>query len=291
MAYGKWAAAWAVVSLALTACGNSKGDPAKDGVSSKEELAAKLAQLSCGSRAPCCEEQGFAFDEAQCSKNYGAFLLERGWKEGETAGGTFDAVQANDCLAQYEALQTCGNVEDTGGALEACDYAIHGDVAPGEPCESHLQCAVGRGQTASCGEDGVCVVFTLQQATHGRSGDTCRTTCARDECLVEGRPTPSDPEAEGLDVGCYRSDGVYCRFNGVCEPLAELGEPCDGHESCVDGAYCPPATLNGSVCTEKLEDGADCSANPSACRSGYCDEATWQCRAPALPAEECSDSI
>jgi hypothetical protein len=255
-------------------------------------FAAAAAQLTCQSLGACCDREGVAFDATQCRERIVAELP--GSLEAESPGGTYDPKLAAACLAEAKPRTTCGEIDDSGGTLEACEHVLHGTLAPGARCETSSECEVGPGQSVSCTSDGgdddgdaVCVVFTHGTAQRGKLGDDCRRTCDGD-CFLSSSPNPARFTLHGGNVGCYRDDGLRCVGEGRCAALADLGEECTLDDECVEGAFCGGGSVPG-VCTALFENGADCFAAPIGCQSGHCDEETWQCSEPVFATSECTD--
>ena len=263
-------------------------------------FAAAIADLTCQSRAACCERADIAFDATECREEVIAELPAA--LEKDSPNGTYDPKLAEACLTAVKLRTTCGDVDDSGGAIEACEHVLHGKLAPGAPCQTTDECNVGAGQNVWCTSDGgeneedrVCVVSKHEPAQHGELGDECRRTCDGD-CFVSWSPKPARFTVHGGNVGCYRADGLRCAVvesdDGEaverCIELVELGEECFSDPDCVEGAFCGGGSVP-AVCTPLFENGADCFADPIGCRSGYCDEETWQCGEPVFAASECTD--
>jgi hypothetical protein len=257
-----------------------------------EAFVAALADLTCQSVDACCEREGVDFDATKCRERIIATLP--GKLEADSPSATYDPKLAAACLAATKQRTTCGEVDDSRGTLEACRHVLHGALAPGARCEISDECQVGAGQSVQCasdgdddGDDAVCVVFTHGPAQRGKLGDDCRTTCDGD-CFVSSSPNRARFTLQGGNVGCYRDDGLRCVGEGRCAELAKLGEECILDQECVEGAFCGGGSVPG-VCTALFENGADCFAAPIGCKSGYCDEETWQCSEPVFATSECTD--
>jgi hypothetical protein len=254
-------------------------------------FAAGIADLTCQSLAACCERENVAFDATQCREKIIAELP--GQLKADAPGGKYDPKLAAACLAEAKPRTTCGEIDDSGGKLKTCEYVLHGTLAPGARCDTSSECQVGPGQSVICTEEGgedeedaVCVVFTLGPAQRGKLGDACSTTCEGD-CFLLSSPNPARFTLPA-NVGCYRNDGLHCNGEGTCAELAPLGEECIYDSDCVEDAFCGGGSTPG-VCTALFENGEDCFAAPIGCKSGHCDEETWQCSDPVFATSECMD--
>lgn len=290
---------WAGALIGALGCNSQKEPPP---LPDRLAFASAVAELTCQSRAACCERENVAFDATECQERVVADLLPS--LEAESPSATYDPKLAAACLTAATSRVTCGEVDDDGGTMEACERIVHGKLAPGAPCETPDECDVEPGQSVSCTSDGgedeadtVCVVFIHGPAERGALGDDCRKTCDGD-CFVSSSPNPPDFAVHGGNVGCYRDDGLRCAVVespegeavARCSDLVELGEECFFDADCVEGAFCGGGSVPG-VCTALFENEADCFAAPTACRSGYCDEETWQCGEPVFAASECTDYL
>jgi hypothetical protein len=285
--------------MCVLGCKSQKDSPE---LADMAAFAAAMADLTCQSRAACCEREAVAFDATECRERVIAELPAA--LEAESPSATYDPKLAAACLAAATARTTCGEFDDSGGTMEACEHVLHGRLAPGAPCTTSDECQVGPGQTVSCTSDGgeddedvVCVVFSHGPAQRGELGDDCRTTCDGD-CFVSSSPNPARIALRGGNVGCYRDDGLRCAAvesaegEAVerCSALVKLGDECVFDAECVEGAFCGGSSVPG-VCTALFENEADCFAAPIGCKSGYCDEETWRCREPVFASGECTDYL
>ena len=287
-----------VAVLCCLGCGDTKSEGAPDSAPrTYAELSSALAKASCRSRADCCTGASIELDMPACVSAYTA-LFAAGDGSDKAAGIDYDAAIGADCLHDLKALLVCGEVDDAGDTLNACDQLFHGDTRPGEPCEDGSECARGVGQDATCssdylaeGSDPVCVVYTKKPAKHAAAGDACVHSCEFATCMINVERLPA--EAEQLsDSACFYSDGLYCGADQVCVSLLEAGEPCASNSDCASDAYCQPtAGTTASACEKKVPNGADCFAAPDSCASGYCDQDGWQCaEPPAFGAADCTAS-
>jgi hypothetical protein len=241
----------------------------------------------CASLGDCCSEQGVSFDRETCEEEAASLFSEGVLDDRQAPDTRYDAAIGAECLQAIKSLVACGRLEDAGGVLRACHRVLHGDVAPGDACESGDQCRVLPGQSAGCVDQGRCVVFTQRPAARGKLGDACWGTCHSSDCIVYTDPQPPLEGTESGDTICFLEDGLYC--DDECKPRPELGEACPYSEVCADDAYCDRsgAPLTG-MCAPRQENGADCSFNPEACASHYCDESNFTCaERPGLSEAEC----
>jgi len=145
----------------------------------------------------------------------------------------------------------CDNDVDCAGGF--CDYDIH-------------ECSAGRADDARCSTDtwclsGYCHFYAQHDgrcARDGKVGDACNV---RGDCLSP--------------LAC---------IDGECAPQRELGESCTDDEHCVIGVCDTQDQRCG------IRNGAVCDQEPyiGLCRSGWCDNETYICRAKVANGEDCS---
>jgi hypothetical protein len=272
------------LALAFVGCSSSESDP--EPTATLEELATSVARVMCASLGGCCTEQGVSFDRETCETEATSRFTEAILDDREAPDTRYDAAIGAECLQAITSLVVCGQLDDGGGVLEACDRILHGDVAPGDACESRDQCQVGPGQSASCVDQGRCVVYTQRSPIRGKLGDACHGTCHSSECTVDTDPQPALEGTIAPGAICFLEDGLYC--DTECKPRPKLGEACSGMEVCVADTYCLTQGALTGTCVRRLNNGADCSSHPGGCASHYCDESNFTCaELPGLSETEC----
>jgi hypothetical protein len=241
----------------------------------------------CASLGDCCSEQNVSFDREICEKEAALQFTDGILDDRQAPDTQYDAAIGAECLRAIKALVVCGQLDDSGGVLAACDSVLHGDAAPGDACESGDQCQVGPGQSASCVDQGRCVVFTRRSAPRGKLGDACSTTCDSRECIIDTDPEPALEGTVSSGATCFLEDGFYC--DSECKRLPKLGDACSlSGDFCVADAYCSTGGELTGTCARRLDNGADCSQHPDACASHYCDESSFTCaEPPGLSEAEC----
>ena len=157
----------------------------------------------------------------------------------------------------------CGDPLPNGGT---CDNDTQ---CAGGFCDNDTQeCSAGRADDARCADDhwcqsGYCHFYAQHDgrcARDGKIGDACN---APDDCLSP--------------LACIDDE---------CAPQRELGATCAADEQCVIGV----CDMQDQRCG--IRTGAACDQEPyiGLCRSGWCDNETYICRAKVATGEDCSFS-
>ncbi len=287
----------AVICLLLMTpgCGGSvESDSASGGPIAKADLPAVFSAAVCEGLAPCCATVGFGYDAAACQQrsSYIEGLLEfvdDGYE-------TYDPMAARRCVdAWVAAEQSCSpSAFNVANPQVACEQIIQGTEPLGAPCNTVLDCAAPATNCELAGPGGQAYCrTTLVALKHGHAGEACTQSCSG-KCTY----LALSPEA-GTRVACYEEDGLACGPSQLCEPPAEVGQPCDiaqcvpsalcasgtcasGHTSgpcdpkstpvCGDGYFC-----DGTACRAKLPDGNPCDLSGSS-------ECEHQCNLTSLSA-------
>lgn len=276
----------------LGACGKSESSAAPV---SREELPRAVADLLCDSLAPCCDDAGQPFDIAACKSTWMA-QISASYDELDSTRVEYDAAAAGECLAGVRGHVQCGEVDNDGEDVPACENILRGKVAEGQPCETSQECARSAGEDASCEYDDAslasrCKIYRPGSQPRGKAGDNCNQTCddaGGESCTTfvspGGPTTPSAPPA-----ACHTSDGLYCAFDQItfsqtCAALSKAGEPCnDFGDNCGHGSVCD---YNSRLCTLPRANGQACDAN-ELCTSEFCSN-QGLCGPRTVSAEECS---
>jgi hypothetical protein len=274
---------WVLYLFMVSAVGctsTNDGDEAKNanlppkttyGSVPEEEFVAEFGGASCVGLAVCCQEAGHGFNAAQCQALTSAPV-------NTDPSLTYDPRVAGECL---NAVQNAEVACDSGGAAPAaCDRVYQGSLQPGEACSEDVQCATSDLGEAECDLfDSVCTV-----TRRGVLGDACSASC--EEVGTGGYVcTGGDSSLPPYQaVHCYRDDGVSCE-EGVCSPIAAIGEPCTSVFSCGPDTYCDS---EGGVCAAVALVSESCDTK-SCVAAAYCaDDAT--CRALGHEGEPCTTS-
>jgi hypothetical protein len=262
------------------ACGGGSssgtGSPAQGVPVSEQTFASEYPKKACRALSLCCAARNIAYEPATCQLFMGASQPE---------GSTYDAAAAGNCLAELDAIQTCDMSEPASAS--SCDAVYttgaSGTLAPGEACTQDSECIAPAGGSAECDFfDEVCTT-----KVRGKQGDLCTHSC--EEMGTTGYMCfgSGSSASEYEDVHCFREDGLHCSGEGLCAPLAALGEDCNSDLSCGDGLVC-----KGSVCSMPTALGESCSTIGNECGdSAYCAEDTKVCVQKKPVGETCSDSF
>ena len=275
-------ATWVTLAWLTAACGEDQ--------MSLEQLASKVAMTACKNLAPCCANEGFAYDEAACRE-----AATRGMKE---FAATFDRglVKINSgavrgCLEAYgRALSLCTD-ENPDWVMwnpivnprlmpdpikEACEPVLEGLQAESSPCEETHECAQPPENVATCFPTPVgnrC--FLDSWGTRAQLGEACEGNCDSERCL-------------GGSATCSALDGLTCSLDQVCVPFATLGETCP-RSACEPGTYCS----NVGTCKAQYASGP-CGNPPNGDEcdaSSYCDAMTRQCTPKLVDGSACRPLI
>jgi len=232
-----------------------------------EEFASEYVDVFCGALEPCCTLVPFSVEN--CRSLMGFFVVYEAAAARESKF-VFHEDRARQCLADLRAQGLCTGIEP-----ESCRDVTEGKIPGGGSCKSGVECPSSDRSASACSlaEDGDGVCRFPGRA--GALGEACAGNCedARLEC---------GSDVAGMDTFCYRDTGLTCTA-GTCQPLAALGVPCSGFDSCVDGATC-----SGGVCLALAGLGGACT-NSSECREEhYC--AAGACTARTAPGSTCDET-
>lgn len=182
----------------------------------------------------------------------------------------YDEDAAQSCVDALASL-SC-NVTEQLDALDACDDVYEGTLADGAACGFDLECTSGSCATQSC-PDACCPGRCRAARPLPDIDEACSTFCVDGAyCGVDSLCHASLPKGAACDGSTICAYGLYCAGastggSGVCEPMPDDGEPCDGpcaeHGSrCLD-AVCQPAGLAGDACAtdEDCSDFYSCNSD------------------------------
>ncbi len=305
-------AVWcAVVAIVVAACGGSTEEGGGGGTASgggagavssgpvaQDQFAQKYADAICNNAATCCQQYGMPFNGAKCSAGFKGDLEEELAEVGKTAGVSYDAARAGECIAMVEKIvKQCVVSEADGAAMQSvCGAVWKGSKAEGEACSSDFECAGAETGTVECNETyvdggfvGACEKAT--PAVRGKAGDACSSTCTStaggSECSGgggSGGSTGTPGPAE-----CWVDDGLQCGYPSyTCVELVPEDQPCSFSDLCVTSAWCKNGT-----CVAKSQVGGECdyATMGSACVAGaYCDQTAKKCAAQVAEGAACTES-
>lgn len=268
----KLVAAWLMfggVSLLAAGC---KSDPAEAPRVPVERFATEFSVAVCDNAARCCSGANFTFDQPNCEGRLKA-SFQASLDQVLMDPVDYDEVAAGKCLAAL-ADRGCGMASFE---FPACEGLFQGRLEDGAECERDAACKSR--WCALRGDASVAVCEPLQSSelvVAGKQGDDCVDTCNElGDCPPIGGTPP-------LTV-CYRTDGLFCgsRADGAvphCEPLREVGQPCEQSRECAAGSFCQ------GICEAPHPNGASCEFDAE-CRSGACVDG--ECAESALTEEAC----
>jgi hypothetical protein len=239
--------------LSATAC---KSDPLETERVPAASFGAAFSKALCDNAASCCSRSSFTFDHTNCEGRRKASL--QALLDQELTGPIdYDEVAAAECLARLEGRSGCGL---TSLDLPACEGMLVGRLEDGEPCERDVTCKSGWCVQPGEAAARVCTPLQGSGPVHaGKAGDPCLDTCeAPGNCPPIG--------SSQTPTVCYRSDGLFCDYREetqteTCEPLREVGEPCEADRECAGSLFCQglceaPACVDGECVESALSEEA-----------------------------------
>ncbi len=191
-------------------------------------------------------------------------------------------LQRGDVCVRYNSTVPCDDglfcVDD--GTGDGSGYVCGDPLPNGGYCNDHTECeggfcdpdlhecSAGRADDEGCSDDSWC----LSHYCHHYSQFDGR--CARDGKAGDACTVPAD---------CL--EPLTC-IDDVCAPRGELGATCGADDHCKIGV----CDMQDQRCG--IRNGAACDVEPyiGLCRSGWCDNETYICRAKVATGEDCSFS-
>jgi hypothetical protein len=229
--------------LPFLACGK--------GAISAKDFPAAFARAVCQVEQTCRGEADYL--EQDC-ENGSRALYDPDLAKALAAGKvTFDAQQAQACLDGLHA-RGCGRTAPE--IDQACERAVRGTLAQGQPCNWLFECAQGRCESSA---PGACPAKCGAVASEGLSCGT--TPCdlrAGLRCIdnVCGRLHAADAKCSG-DGDCAL--GLYCDGFGQCSAQAFEQASCAGSDQCAAGLFCDLGA-EGGLCRKRFTQGRSCTA-------------------------------
>jgi hypothetical protein len=182
-----------------------------------------------------------------------------------------------------------GNVVEDDGACNEVFTSV-GTVKPGGACEWDDDCVSSPEGTGECqsfyeGEErrSMCVIIA-----DGKAGDApCIATRNGSFTFYVGSGAP--PLFAYI---CDEGKGMHCDKVGeayTCVARPVVGEPCSNFESCVQTAFCDPAT---ETCVDRLPPGAACTDDGQCVDTAFCEDSSnvWTCTAKRPKGATCTSS-
>jgi hypothetical protein len=217
------------------------------GALSKDDFAAKLAQVACADATSCCTKPVADCVSVETTKIRGAL---------DVAGANYDSAAAGRCIDAFRASKTCDARATSERFVASCAGVVDGTAKVGEACTGPETCQraslgfdtkSGFVGCASVGSDPTRRCFEFVPV--GAPGDACSTSFIAGKYTIDLCAPPNEC---GSDGKCFLppSAGAACTgtctagtrcVTGVCKALPKAGEACpDG--ACGFGATCTSAT-------------------------------------------------
>ena len=288
---------------------------------SREDYAQRLAEWLCDDLAACCDGSGQSVERASCVDVKRKAELHRLASEESHGARVFDGTVAAECMAALDQEPaSCGQER----RVRRCFQTYDGIAALGEACTTKFQCRgmasgdvgcvqgrcterLAAGERCESVRDGVGICDVCrgdarcrEAASDGKSycyGYENRRGVAGDKC-VKGRdvyafPPGQSPDASVVFATCELDDGLTCSGDGVCVPLAGVGEPCVIGFSCMKGlrceaGACAPGLAVGETCRDlrACAEGLYCQWTETTCNDR--DPVTQECLSEHLVSGVCS---
>jgi hypothetical protein len=266
-----------------------------------ENFSARVRDANCDLRVRC----GQFTDRDSCVAYFpvgdGANLAAQ-IAAGKT---TFDANRAEECVNDIANTPCDGTVEESRTTPAACEAAIAGTGAIGDPCFSNDECQSGGCALDPTCADACCAGTCSATQAPADLGEPCATreckpnlTCSNTKMCValyaDGMPCDDFTQC-AYGLGCVGTPGIchplphigeacpddqcaevgaYCNTSGVCAPLGLTGTSCTTladcslYYPCNSGALqCQPWPATGQPCTALCSDGSFCDSTTNICTS------------------------
>jgi len=185
---------------------------------------------------------------------------------------TIDNTALAACILGYRATATACAFQPLEAA---CKGVFHGTKSDGAACgKGGVPNTGGAGECKVTGRATVCLwtgdsnvsttTGTCLTPAHGKLGDPCATSCAKnDDCVFDLFTSPGYPTAV-----CFEDDGLRCASDGtssVCAPFTATGASCaDDISSCASTDYCD----SSQKCSTGATLGQACSTSGPDCVQG-----------------------
>lgn len=229
------------------------------------------------------DEQGFCKEWAKaacsddavqnCDSTLDRCLEQQAAFCGELIPVGYSSMNAEDCITAVErayrdAVLTADELQVVVRLEGECSQLVDGGFAPGQTCDSSLQCDTVHGYV--CVFKGGAAEGTCQVPQTVPGGYPCSDPavicsagfyCNDSNCLSSGY----DPDASGADCSedadCGREEAC---FEDTCVPSCTFNEMCGASGRCefpdgADEGHCAPLLANNTAC-----------ANDAECESGFC---------------------
>ncbi len=287
LSWGVGALLFSVVGTMACSSGSTSQKTATGAPVPQAEAGQAYVDAICNSIAPCCQQNGFAYDQATCLANGPAFQAEFDKEVAKSVGKVYDAQKAGNCFAQLRvAVATC-NPKSSDFDFEhssECDGIFRGTVAPGGACTSSNECALAAGGEARC------------EKTSSSSGSPSTGRCIQLVPATEGVSCQSQTAStENVFGDCTytNSETFFCDSRtSKCAKRLAVGESCFDeagnvlYDGCLSSAFCNTVSKK---CEAKVGPGGDCSTGSTNCLKGsYCDSSSKKCVALKKGGEACA---
>lgn len=243
------------------------------GAPSTAALLVDLASAFCGAARTCCAMAQMPTTLDDCETRFQARLP--GLTAVHQGVETIDDAALAACVAGYQqAATTCAFQP----LVAACKGVFVGTLDEGAACgKGGVPSTSGAGWCKATGRATACVwtgdsnvattTGTCHTPAHGKLGDPCATSCAKnDSCVFDLFTSPGYPTAV-----CFEEDGLYCASgatSSVCAAIVPTGGSCaDNPFSCASTDTCG-GTGATPACQTAATLGQACSSSGPECAQG-----------------------
>jgi hypothetical protein len=285
------------LSDAVQTDGGTCDAPQSDaGFISQCDYPAAIASAICDNVGACCAAHGYENSVQGCRDHILGTFQDLMDAMASSAGVTYDAKAAADCVEQYKAyvLKCIPDQGDTDALNAVCNKVVVGTTQDGQPCTNYFECAAAATGGAVCSDESDADGGSYRQCEqasgtlpHGSVGATCSESCR----FMTGSHTTCDRVGEYVEAQatCWVEDGLRCDVaTHTCVAVQALGASCDSDTDCQASAYCET-----SVCAALPTDSQACDPDlPIPCTSkSYCDSISMVCAPNKKTGDACSDSL
>jgi hypothetical protein len=203
----------------------------------------RLALAACAAVHDCCTRGALPYDAEHCR----TVMEEQARAIAHVAdelGLTYRPEQASRCLEEVaKHLSDCSGLlrgsscDDCGSFAPkgSCGSAFTRDVAAGEPCILHSDCAPGPSGLSFCGASGRCV----RASFGGGRGEPCAGACLGAECFLDGDSPEEEPSLCDAKENLYCDTVAWiCREEPDFDTLPGPGDACQPDSRCRPDAWC-----------------------------------------------------
>ncbi|MBI5536514.1 MAG: hypothetical protein HY898_27580 [Deltaproteobacteria bacterium] len=274
----------------------SDAPPADAGELSQADYPAAIASAICDNIGACCTAHGYLNNVQMCRDQIQGTYQDLMDAMANSAGVTYDAKAAADCVEQYKAyvLKCIPDPSDTDALNAVCNKVVVGTTQNGQACTHSFECAGSATGDSVCNDESDADGGSYRQCEqasgtlpHGSAGATCSESCR----VMTGSHTTCDRVDDYVEAQatCWVEDGLRCdAATHTCVAVQAVGADCNTDTDCQASAYC--AT---NVCAVLPTDNQPCDPDlPIQCTSNsHCDSTSTVCAPDKKAGDACSEPL